>query len=127
MIHISQDYGYQAFRILQAVFILALVLMGLSGIFQIGGETYDFSLRSFALIKKNERVFSLCLGGLEILLGIGLVFKPWIFGYVLSACFFALLANFLVVESHLAVFLASFCLMLSAFSLGKLSQKYMPN
>ena len=127
MTQISQDYGYQAFRVLQAVFILASFLQGLIDIFQLGEGTYEFSLLSFEVIKNHERFFTISLGGVEILLGVGLILKPWIFAYILSACFFILLANFLFIGTHLTAFLGAFCLMLSLFSLGKLSQKYMPD
>lgn len=123
----SRDYGYQAFRILQAVFILALFLHGLSEILQVGGGSYSSFLLFFELIKNHERFFSISLGAFEILLGIGLIFKPWIFAYVLSAYFFILLPNFLLNASQFTAFIACFCLMLSSFSLGKLSQKYMPS
>ena len=124
---ISRDYGYQAFRILQSVFILALVLQGLSEIFQVGSEAYESYILSVDWIKKHERFFTISLGALEILLGVGLVFKPWIFAYVLSFCLFIPLANFLLTGNQFTLFMGCFCLMLSAFALGKLSQKYMPS
>ena len=126
MIQSTKDYGYLAFRILQTAFILALILNGLSEILQIR-EPLSTPLPLLAcLIKNNERVFFVSLAGIEIFLGVGLIFKPWIFAYLLSGFFFLLLATLTLIKIHPSYFLGCFCLMLASFALGKLSQKYMP-
>lgn len=117
MIHAAGDYGYQAFRGLQSVFVISLLLAGFCSIIY-PGIYVPYLIAPLPFIR--------ILGGIEIFLGIGLVFFPWIFAYMLSVFFFIIAMTFSIKETHYLPLLEIFCLIISSFSLGKLSQKYMP-
>ena len=113
MLDRSKDPGYHAFRVLQAGFILFLLLCSIH--FWISPDLY-FPSRKLALIFASA----------EVLLSIGLVLMPWIFAYLISFLTLVVISFLPLDVGHILSFLSGFFFALVAFSLGKLSQKYFP-
>jgi hypothetical protein len=113
MLEKPKDPGYHAFRILQAGLILFLLLS--SVLSWMNPELY-FSSRKWALIFASA----------EVVLSIGLILMPWIFSYLLSLLFLITIGFLPLDKGHMLPFLSGFFFSLTAFALGRLSQKYLP-
>lgn len=122
---VIQDKGHQAFRILQFVFVVAPIIAGLDKFFYILADWSAF-LSPFVMqiIQGHSRGFMMIVGAIEILVGIGMIFKPKVFAYTVSVWLLIIIINHLIAGRFLDIALRDFGLMLSAFALGKLSEKY---
>jgi len=60
----------------------------------------------------------------EIIAGLGILFKPRLFAYVVSAWLLLIVLNLLMTGHHFDIALRDIGLMLGALALGKLAQKY---
>lgn len=118
------DPGYQAFRILQVAFVIAPIIAGLDKFFLFLTDWSQY-LSPLALdIFNAPRQFMMAVGVIEILAGIGVIFKPKIFAYIISLWLFGIVVNLFTTGQYLDIALRDIGLLLAAFSLGKLSQKY---
>ena len=128
MSFIPKDPGKQAFRILQFAFILIPILAGADKFFEFLANWSNY-LSPFAIEITNgqDKTFMGLVGIVEMIVGIGIIFKPRVFAYLLSIWFLLIILNLLLAENYYDVVLRDFGLMLSAFALGRLSQKYVQN
>lgn len=119
------DRGYQAFRILQIVFILVPIIAGIDKFFNLLDE-WAVYLSPFVmnLIHGQDRLFLGVVGIIEIVAGIGVIFKPRIFAYIISGWLALIILMVLQTGHFYDDVLRDFGLALSAFALGKLSTKY---
>lgn len=119
------DPGFQAFRILQTAFVIAPVIAGLDKFFYFLTNWSKY-LSPFALQIFNhaDRPLMMVIGVIEIIAGIGVIFKPKLFAYIISLWLFAIVINLFTTGQYFDIALRDIGLLLSAFALGKLSQKY---
>lgn len=118
------DPAYQAFRILQVAFVIAPIIAGLDKFFLFLTDWGKY-LSPLALnIFDAPRQVMMAIGVIEIIVGIGVIFKPKIFAYIISLWLFGIVVNLLTTGQFLDIALRDVGLLLAAFSLGKLSQKY---
>ncbi len=77
MINLKKEPSYQAFRILQVAFIVAPILAGLDKFFYLltNWSQYIAPL-ALNLINNHDRTFMMVVGAIEIIAGIGVIFKP---------------------------------------------------
>ena len=117
------DPAYQAYRILQAGFIVAPILTGLDKFFNIlvNWEKY---LAPFVGNLIAPGLFMAVVGLVEIAAGIGVAIKPRIFAYVVAAWLACIILNLLIVPGYFDVALRDLGLALAALALGRLSQGY---
>lgn len=119
------DYGYQAFRILQVVFVIAPIIAGLD---KFGNLLTNWSMylapTLMQMVNLSAYSFMKIVGVIEIIAGIGVLFKPRFFSYIVSLWLLLIIINLLLKGTHYDIALRDFGLLLSAFALGKLSQKY---
>ncbi len=120
-----KEPAYQAFKILQFVFIAIPVLAGLDKFFYLT-TNWDQYLSPFALqfLAGHTRLFFIFGGIVEIIVGIGMYFKPSFFAYVVSLWLLIITINLLMSGHYYDIALRDFGLVLSAFALGKLSRQY---
>ena len=125
MCRFSEDKGFQAFRILQIVFILAPIVAGLDKFFYLLTNWSDYlSAFALAILKGHHRTFMLGVGIIEIIAGIGVFFKPKIFSYIICLWLFGIILNLLLTGRYFDLALRDLGLLLSALALGRLSEKY---
>jgi uncharacterized membrane protein HdeD (DUF308 family) len=121
----SQDPAYQAFRILQVTFIVAPIAAGIDKFFYTLTNWSNY-LAPFVLkmINYHDTGFMMVVGAIEIIAGIGVLFKPRIFSYIISLWLLGIIFNLLLTGHYFDVALRDVGLMLAAISLGRLSSKY---
>ncbi len=120
----SGDQGYQAFRLLQIVFIIAPILAGLDKFFYLMVDWSQYlAPQGNAVLDGYVRAFFVAVGIIEIIAGIGVIFKPKIFGYIVFI-WLALITINLVLASYYDIALRDLGLCLSALALARLSHKY---
>ena len=119
------DQGYQAFRILQIVFIIAPILAGLDKFFYLLTQWSNYiSPLVLKIINNHDRGFMMVAGVIEIIAGIGIIFKPRIFSYIVSLWLLGIIINLLLTEHYFDIALRDIGLFLSAIALSRLSEKY---
>jgi hypothetical protein len=121
----SGDRAYTAFRILQVTFVIAPLIAGLDKFFGFltDWERY-LAPQVVDLMQGNAHAFMMGVGIIEIIAAIGVIFKPKIFAYIVSLWLLGIVINLLLAGQYFDIALRDIGLMLSAFALGKLSQKY---
>jgi hypothetical protein len=125
MFKVSSDRAHQAFRILQVAFVIAPILAGFDKFFYVLTNWSNY-LSPFALnmLDGHDRAFFSIVGVVEIIAGLGVLFRPRIFAYVVSVWLLLIVVNLLMTGHYFDIALRDIGLMLSAFALGKLAQKY---
>ena len=119
------DKGYQAFRILQVVFVGAPILSGLDKFFNFFVEWAVYLSPSVMNVIHGQDPLLLGVAGvIEIIAGIGMIFKPKIFAYIISGWLALIVVMLLQTGNFYDIALRDLGLCLSAFAFGKLSQKY---
>ena len=121
----SEDRGYQAFRILQIVFIIAPILAGLDKFFYLLTDWSNYiSPLVLKIINNHDRGFMMIAGVIEMIAGIGIIFKPKIFAYIISLWLLGIIVNLFLTGHYFDIVLRDVGLLLSAIALGRLSEKY---
>lgn len=120
-----EDRGYQAFRILQIIFIIAPILAGLDKFFYLFTDWSNYiSPPLLRMINNHGRGFMMISGAIEIIAGVGIIFKPKIFSYIISLWLLLIIINLLFTRQYFDIALRDVGLLLSAVALGRLSEKY---
>ena len=125
MAKVVRDQGYLAFRVLQFVFVVAPVVAGLDKFFYLLTNWSNY-IAPFVMqfINHHDRGFMTFVGIVEVVAGIGVLFRPKIFAYIVSLWLLGIIINLLLTGMYFDIALRDLGLCLSAFALGKLSQKY---
>ncbi len=121
----QQDKAYQAFRILQVAFIIAPIVAGADKFFNCL-TVWSQYLSPFAvnMMQGHWQGFMMLAGVVEIIAGIGMIYKPKIFAYIVSAWLLLIVINLVMTGRYFDIALRDIGLMLAAFALGRLSQKF---
>jgi len=121
----SGDKGYQAFRILQFAFIISPILAGLDKFLNLlTNWSMYLSPLFLKIISYHDQGFMMIVGVAEIIVGIGVFFKPRIFAYIVSLWLLLIIINLLFTGMFFDIALRDVGLLLAAVSLGRLSEKY---
>lgn len=125
MSHFSEDYGYQAFRILQFTFIVAPILAGLDKFFNFLTHWSQY-LSPFVLrmVHDQGHGFMMVAGVIEVIAGLGVLFKPKVFSWIVSLWLLGIIINLLLTGHYFDIALRDLGLFLAAVSLNRLSLKY---
>ena len=117
--------AYQAYQILHVGFVVAPIVAGLDKFFNllVNWEQY---LPPFVNTMVGGRGHELILvaGVIEIIAGLGVLFKPKFFAYVVSAWLLMIVVNLLMIPGYYDIALRDFGLALGALALARLSQKF---
>ena len=117
--------AYQAYQILHVAFVVAPLVAGLDKFFNllVNWEQY---LPSFVnkMVGGHGHELMLVAGVVEIIAGLGVLFKPRFFAYVVSAWLLMIVVNLLMIPGYYDIALRDFGLALGALALGRLSQKF---
>ena len=117
--------AYQAYQILRVAFVVAPIVAGLDKFFNllVNWEQY---LPSFVnkMVGGYGHELMLVAGVIEIIAGLGVLFKPKFFAYVVSAWLLMIVVNLLMIPGYYDIALRDFGLALGALALARLSQKF---
>ncbi len=121
MEHTFRGPAHQAYILLRIVFIAAPILAGFDKFFDLLVDwdkflppfygTYGGSLMTMA-------------GVVEIIAGIGVIYKPKFFANIIGVWFIWIILNLLILGNYYDVALRDLGLSLSAFALGRLAKIY---
>jgi hypothetical protein len=116
---------YQAFRILQAVFVIAPIFAGADKFFHIL-VNWDQYLAPLVptLTGIPAHTFMLGVGVIEIIAGILVAIKPRIGSAIVAAWLAGIIVNLLLIPGYFDIALRDFGLCLSAIALFRLSSLY---
>ena len=117
--------AYQAYQILHVGFVVAPIVTGLDKFFNllVSWEQY---LPAFVnkMVGGHGHELMLVAGVIEIIAGLGVLFKPKFFAYVVSAWLLMIVVNLLMIPGYYDVALRDFGLALGALALARLSQEF---
>ena len=117
--------AYEAYQILHVGFIVAPVVAGLDKFFNllVNWEQY---LPPFVnkMVGGYGHELMLAVGVIEIIAGLGVLFKPKFFAYVVSAWLLMIVVNLLMIPGYYDVALRDFGLALAALALARLSGEF---
>lgn len=121
MERVSREPAHDAYTLLRIAFILIPIVAGLDKFFSFlvdWNQYLAIDLGSFGPI------FLMVVGIVEILVGIGVFFKPKIFAYVVAVWLAFIILNLLFLGDYFDVALRDLGLCLSAFALARLAKVY---
>ena len=117
--------AYQAYQVLRVGFVVAPIVAGLDKFFNllVNWEQY---LPPFVnkMVGGHGHELMLVAGVIEIIAGLGVLFKPKVFAYVVSAWLLMIVVNLLMIPGYYDVALRDFGLALGALALARLSQEF---
>ena len=117
--------AYEAYQILHVGFVVAPIVAGLDKFFNllVNWEQY---LPSFVnkMVGGHGHELMLVAGVIEIIAGLGVLFKPKFFAYVVSAWLLMIVVNLLMIPGYYDIALRDFGLALGALALGRLSHQF---
>jgi hypothetical protein len=121
----SGAYEYQAFRMLQFAFVVMPIVAGLDKFFYfLTNWTNYLSESTINFLQGNQWNLMMAVGALEILVGIGVIFKPRQFSYVVVLWLLCLIIDVVILRKFYDVALRDFGLLIAALALSRLSRKY---
>lgn len=119
------DKGYQAYRLLQIVFIVAPIVAGLDKFFYfLTNWSQYLSPLARKMLQGNDYTIMVIVGIIEVVAGLGMIFKPKIFAYIVAAWLLLIIINLLDAGRFYDIALRDLGLLLAALALGRLSHKY---
>jgi hypothetical protein len=119
------DVGYQAFRILQAAFVLAPILAGIDKFFGVLVNWDQYLSPTIAnMLPVAPHTFMLAVGVIEIVAGLVVAIKPYYGGYLVTLWLWAIIVNLLMARAYYDIALRDFGLSLGATALARLSRRY---
>lgn len=121
----SRDPSYQAFRLLQVAFVIAPILAGLDKFFYVLANWSQYiSPMAMRMLGGHDRGFMGVVGVVEIIAGLGTLFKPRLFAYIVALWLLCIIVNLLMTGHYFDIALRDTGLFLGALALGRLSKKY---
>src|SRR6476646_3630786 len=117
--------AYEAYQILHVGFVVAPIVAGVDKFFNllVNWEQY---LPSFVnkIVGGHGHELMLAAGVIEIIAGLGVLFKPKFFAYIVSAWLLMIVVNLLMISGYYDIALRDFGLALGAFALARLSHQF---
>ena len=116
---------FQAYQILHVGFVVAPIVAGLDKFFNllVNWEQY---LPPFVnkMVGGHGHELMLVAGVIEIIAGLGVLFRPRVFAYVVSAWLLMIVVNLLMIPGYYDIALRDFGLALGALALARLSHQF---
>jgi uncharacterized membrane protein YphA (DoxX/SURF4 family) len=116
---------YQAFRILQFAFALVPIVAGLDKFANyLTNWSQYLSPQYLDIVQGYKQALMYAVGIVEIIAGLGIIFKPKYFAYIVALWLLAIIVNLFLLENFYDIALRDIGLFLAAIALGRLSQHY---
>lgn len=117
--------AHQAYQVLHVAFVVAPIVAGLDKFFNllVNWEQY---LPPFVnrMVGGHGHELMLVAGVVEIVAGLGVLFKPKLFAYIVSAWLLMIVINLLMIPGYYDIALRDFGLALGALALARLSHAF---
>ena len=121
----APDVGHQAFRILQAAFVVAPIVAGVDKFFHLLVNWDQYLAPSIAgLLPVAPHTFMLAVGVIEVIAGLVVAMAPYYGGYLVTLWLWGIIANLLMIPGYYDIALRDFGLSLGAVALARLSRRY---
>lgn len=118
----DSNYSEHAYMLLKLAFVIAPILAGVDKFFNNLTVWTDYLAPTFpAMLNVSPQTFMYGVGIIEIVAGIGVLFKPKIFAYIVSAWLVGIIINLFMLGDFYDVALRDLGLSIGAFALGQLS------
>ena len=114
---------YQAYQILRFAFTIVPILAGLDKFVNFTTDWGQYLAAPFNLFE-NAHLTMMIEGGIEIIVGIGILIKPKVFSYIIVLWLLGIIINLLVLHRFYDVALRDFGLLLGALALARVSHQY---
>lgn len=112
----------QAYKILRFGFTAAPLIAGLDKFFHLLADWHQYLAPIVPRVTGlDAHTFMRGVGVVEIIAGIGVAFKPRIFGYVVAAWLAGIIVNLLIQQNYYDIALRDFGLALGALALARLA------
>lgn len=125
--HIHQAGGpaRQAYYLLRLVFIVAPIAAGVDKFFHFLVNWNQY-LSPFAskIVGGHMSGLMMVVGVIEVIAGLGVLFKPRIFSYIVALWLALIIVNLIDLGNYYDIALRDFGLCLSALAMGRLSKVY---
>lgn len=118
-------HSHTAYNVLKAGFIIAPLVAGIDKFFNYLTEWTKYLAPLFnELINLSPESFMRGVGVIEIVAAIGVLLKPRIFAYVVSAWLAGIVVNLLILGQYWDIALRDVGLAIGAFALGQLASQF---
>jgi hypothetical protein len=84
----------------------------------------DWDQYLYPMFGSFNHTFMLLVGVIEVIAGLGMIFKPKLFSYVIALWLCGIIGNLLLLGNYYDVALRDFGLMLGALACGRLAKVY---
>jgi len=120
-----KDSAHQAYFLLRLVFVVAPLIAGIDKFFHVLVDWNQYASPMLAsLVGGHVAGFMMLAGIIEIIAGLGVVWKPKVFAYIIFLWLIGIIANLLLAHQYYDIALRDLGLCLSALALGRLSKIY---
>ncbi|MBX7066692.1 MAG: hypothetical protein K1X28_05625 [Parachlamydiales bacterium] len=117
----SREPAKDAYILLRVVFIFAPIIAGFDKFFNLLVDWEQYLGVHFGAYGKT---FMMIAGVVEIIAGLGVIFRPKLFANIIGLWLALIIINLLILEDFFDIALRDFGLCLSAFALGRLAKVY---
>lgn len=121
MEHVSKGPAHQAYMLLRVVFIAAPIIAGVDKFFDFLVDWDKYMVPWFGGFGAG---LMKAAGVVEVIAGLGVIFKPKIFANIVGLWLVLIILNLLLMGEYYDIALRDFGLCLSAFALGRLAKVY---
>lgn len=116
-------HNVHAYNGLKFAFVVAPIIAGLDKFFNILTDWTQYLAPVFyELLNITPSTFMMAVGVIEIVAGIGVLLKPKVFAYVVSAWLLAIIVNLLFTGQYYDIALRDLGLAIGAYCLGEMSR-----
>jgi hypothetical protein len=122
---LAKQPAYQGFRVLQVFFAALLLIDGIDKFFGRITDWNQYLSPLFAAVAKgHEQGLVMTAGAAEVILGVGVLLAPRLFGYLLSGWLLLSALNLVFVPGYYDIALKDVGLAAAAFALARLAMVY---
>lgn len=119
------DHLDRAYSMLKIGFVIAPVVAGVDKFFNFLTDWTQYLAPVFyETVNLNPATFMMVVGVIEIIAGIGVLFKPQIFGNIVGAWLIGIIINLLLLGEYYDIILRDLGLSIGAFALGQLALRF---
>lgn len=117
----AHNAAYQAYQFLHVAFVVAPILAGVDKYLMKLTDWTQYLWAPLANIFGSARTFMHVVGGIEILAGLIVAFRPKIGAYIVAAWLVGIIVNLLLQQNYYDIALRDLDLCLGAIALGRLA------
>lgn len=120
-----RDHLDRAYSMLKLGFVIAPVVAGVDKFFNFLTDWTQYLAPVFyETANLNPSTFMMIVGVIEIVAGIGVLFKPQIFGNIVGAWLIGIIINLLLLGEYYDIILRDIGLSIGAFALGQMALRF---